>query len=91
MKRALVISVITLVAVIMGMSAVAPIMAHNVSERNGLPGNGACPDGFSGNRIGIGVHPDHNRNEVVCTDGLIVIDDLPCRAFNGSCPPAEPP
>jgi len=91
MTKTLTITVIVLVAVIMGMSAVAPIMAHNVTEHNGPLGSITCPDGFAQKRIGTGVHPDHNMNGVVCIKDLAVIDDLPCTTLSGSCPPAEPP
>ncbi len=47
MNKTLAITAIALVAVVMGMSMVSPVMAHNVTERNGPEGNGTCPDDFA--------------------------------------------
>ena len=89
MNKTLTISVIALVAVVMGFSTVAPALqqafAHDVTEAKGRIGLGECPRGFSEGTTDIpGTHPDHNFNGVVCRNsvgGAIVDDNVP--AFAG--------
>jgi len=84
MNRALKISVIVSVAVIMGIGAVAPVLqqafAHDVGAAV-TPGFGACPPGFDVTSPAFdGEHPDHNFNGVICerTAGpnTILVDDV---------------
>jgi len=82
--KALTISVIVMVAVIMGFSTIAPALqqafAHDVTEQKGARGNNICPRGFGLEDIAQGDHPDHNFNGKVCeklrASYTIVIDDL---------------
>jgi len=72
MNRALVISAITLVVVVMGLSIIAPALqqafAHDVTERQGKAPTEACPTAFTLSfALGVGTHPDHNFNGLVCT------------------------
>ena len=68
--RALAISAIVLVAVIMGFSTIAPALqqafAHDVTEPRGRQGIGGCPEDFQLVTITKGLHPDHNFNGFVC-------------------------
>ncbi len=85
--RALVIFAIVSVAVIMGISTVAPALqqafAHDVNAAQ-TPGFGACPEGFAQtNPTFQGEHPDHNFNNVICENIVgqhtILIDDVVLR------------
>jgi len=89
MNKTLAITVIALVAVVMGMSVVAPVMAHDVTEQKTPSGSKTCPEGFDiVLRAGQpGIHPDHNMNFIVCSNGHVEIDDLPCEAIRGECSP----
>jgi len=83
MNKTLTIIVITLV-VVLGMSAIAPAMAHDVTEHKGTSGSFLCPEGFEAKKTTlVGAHPDHNFNGVVCNNGHAIIDDLPCAAVRG--------
>jgi len=87
MNKTLAITAIALVAIVMGLSTIAPVLqqafAHDVtSPQGGQIGNGDCPDGF---QIAVpmspaGTHPDHNVNGKVCVKivdtQVIIIDDL---------------
>jgi len=74
-----------LVAVIMGMSAVAPALqqafAHDVTEARIRQDLGGCPEGFTPVKPDFqGQHPDHNFNNRVCEKVLsdrvtITVDD----------------
>jgi len=66
------IAVIALVAVVMGLSTIAPglqqAFAHDVTERQGKAPTEACPPSFQTDfALGVGTHPDHNFNGIVCT------------------------
>jgi len=81
--RALVITAIVMVAVIMGFSTIAPALqqafAHDVNSQRGPSGNEVCPPGFTLQTIEQdGLHPDHNFNGLVCLK-LIKPCDV-CRA-----------
>ena len=88
MNKTLVITTIALIAVVMGLSTIAPALqeafAHNVKSQLGPPGSGLCPDAFVAQPITTGTHPDHNHNGIVCVKiserfhpGNNMIDDLP--------------
>ena len=78
------IAVIALVAVVMGMSTIAPTLqqafAHDVREQVGPDGTRLCPAGFQIGTITPGVHPDHNINSLICEkrtrSGTVTIDDV---------------
>ncbi len=78
------ISAIVLVAVVMGLSTIAPALqqafAHNVGAAI-TPGFGQCPNGFAEELVDAGTHPDHNFNGKVCFKIVgshrVVIDDPP--------------
>lgn len=79
--RALIISAIVLVAVIMGLSTVIPSLAHDVAKGDELGGLPSCQGNFEGMEWPNGEHPDHNGNGAVCMKivgqgKLIVIDDI---------------
>jgi len=86
MNKTLAISAIALVAVIMGLSTIAPglqqAFADDVKSQRGAAGTGACPDAFFQlARCELGLHPDHNFNALVCVKtigGVVTIttDDL---------------
>jgi len=80
MNKTLALSTIVLFALVMGMSTVLPVMAHNVSEGKGPDGSENCPRGFTSTSWTTGHHPDHNANGVVCvTPNGKNIDDPPCK------------
>jgi len=87
MNKTLVITTIALIAVVMGLSTVAPALqqafAHDVREAKGRVSLTECPPGFSEGTTTPGTHPDHNFNGVVCrnnTGGGIVDDNVPTSA-----------
>jgi len=83
MNKTLKITAITLVAVIMGISTIAPVMAHNVTEADKNP-SGICAPFFSLFGITLGEHPDHNFNAKICSlnynvdgrDRHLILDDI---------------
>ena len=85
MKRALAISVIALVAVVMGLSTIAPALqqafAHDVAPDRGEAG--LCPADFRLiPQFSPGTHPDHNANGWVCLKSICAppVVEGPCRA-----------
>jgi len=95
LTKTLAITAIVLVAVVMGLSTIAPALqqafAHDVIKGVVLE-SGLCPDDFVQNEYRTGQHPDHNSNGLVCvksvctggerclTIRLLVIDDIIVRS-----------
>ena len=84
MNKTLVITTIALIAVVMGLSTIAPALqqafAHDVDAAV-TPGFGQCPRGFSEQDIEpFGTHPDHNFNGTICFKNVgqvrVIIDDV---------------
>lgn len=83
MNKTLTITVIALVVVIMGTSAITPVIAHDVTKTNKNP-IGMCAPFFSLHGITLGEHPDHNFNGKICSlnytvdgrDRHFILDDL---------------
>ena len=83
MNKTLTISTITLVAVIMGISTITPVIAHDVTEANKNP-TGICAPFFTLFGITLGEHPDHNFNGQICSlnynmdgrDRHFILDDF---------------
>jgi len=85
MNKTLAITAIVLVAVVMGLSTIAPALqqafAHDVRGAV-TPGFGQCPRSFSEETIEpAGTHPDHNFNGTICFKNVgqtrVIIDDPP--------------
>ena len=93
MNKTFTIATIALVAVVMGMSAMTPVMAHNVKSPNGSSGSGECQSGFDAIFVeGLGTHPDHNGNGIICEKitnkiNVVQIDDLPAHDIKKPCDP----
>jgi len=73
MNKTLAISAITLVAVVMGFSTIAPTLqqafAHDVIKAVEIE-SGLCPKDFKLRNIPTGQHPDHNSNGLVCVNRI---------------------
>ena len=81
MNKTIAITTITLVAVIMGMSAIAPAMAFQAEPDQTRPLRAICPPDFEITTVGEAGDPaDRNGNGIVCVKELpnrnsITIDD----------------
>ena len=73
MTKTLAITAIVLVAVVMGLSTIAPALqqafAHDVKTSQGRAVGVQCPADFQRVTIEpVGTHPDHNANGFVCVE-----------------------
>ncbi len=89
MTKTLAITAIVLVAVVMGLSTIAPALqqafAHDVDRVvGGAVPLTTCPPNFEKQSHPIRTHPDHNANGKVCVKDLpngktVIIDDIAVR------------